>query len=378
MTGKEINVTQYEVIGKLPDLLTFKDGRKVKTAEDWKERRKEVLEAADIQFGHMPPKPEFFKVERLDDDGAQSTFKIHAGKKDNYVSFLMYTFCPSGDGPFPVVVDGDMGFKYPFDRDFIHTFTDSGIMVVIFNRNELSQDLPGLSRSDRPLCRVYPDGDFGAMAAWAWGYSRCVDALEVLDKEKIHADFSNIAFTGHSRGGKTALLAGIHDERARIVNPNCSGEGGCAIHRCTMKAITEAGIEKRSETLKDIYMKFPFWFSEELGKYMDKEDELPYDAHFLNALVAPRILLDTEAASDIWANPIGTWQANMAAAEVFQLLDVEQNIIWRYRNGFHYHKTEDLQLLRSVMFSGSGCDSYRRECFSTPFAPVDRIEIKGR
>ena len=40
---------------------------------------------------------------------------------------------------------------------------------------------------------------------------------------------SCVTFTGHSRGGKTAALAGVLDERAAIVNPNETCAGSCAL-----------------------------------------------------------------------------------------------------------------------------------------------------
>ena len=38
-----LHVTKYEVLGKLPDLLTFEDGTPVKTPDDWQMRRGEIL-----------------------------------------------------------------------------------------------------------------------------------------------------------------------------------------------------------------------------------------------------------------------------------------------------------------------------------------------
>lgn len=53
-----------------------------------------------------------------------------------------------------------------------------------------------------------------------------------------------------------------------------------------------------------------------MKNYIGRENELPFDTHFLKALVAPRILFVSEAAGDIWANPIGSWMTTEAAKEV--------------------------------------------------------------
>ena len=69
---------------------------------------------------------------------------------------------------------------------------------------------------------LYPEYDWGTIAAWAWTHSlvaNVLDQLELIDMKKIVA-------TGHSRGGKTALCAGVYDERIAITAPNSSGTGG--------------------------------------------------------------------------------------------------------------------------------------------------------
>ena len=80
---------------------------------------------------------------------------------------------------------------------------------------------------DSGLYRLYPDAEFGVCSAWAWAAHRCVDALLTMDE--VQSD--GIAVTGHSRGGKTAILAGATDERIAVTNPNNSGCGGAGLLR---------------------------------------------------------------------------------------------------------------------------------------------------
>ena len=52
----------------LEDPLTFLDGRKVKNAADWAERRKEILGIfAKEMYGEEPPKPETLVTELQDE-----------------------------------------------------------------------------------------------------------------------------------------------------------------------------------------------------------------------------------------------------------------------------------------------------------------------
>jgi len=61
-----MKITSYEVLGKLPDLFTFENGRKVTSIADWEERRKEIYKnAVELQYGEIPPAPEFLEIAQL-------------------------------------------------------------------------------------------------------------------------------------------------------------------------------------------------------------------------------------------------------------------------------------------------------------------------
>src|SRR5437763_10803261 len=109
------------------------------------------------------------------------------------------------------------------------------------------------------------------MAAWAWGYHRAVDFLVTLRS----VDKDRIAVTGHSRGGKAALLAGAIDARVALTAPNCSGCGGAGCFRFR---------GPQSERLADILQSFPGWFTPRLRDFIGREDQLPFDQHELKAL----------------------------------------------------------------------------------------------
>ena len=364
-----IRIQEVTVRGKLPDLFVMDDGTPVTDAAAWEKRRTECYRSAvELQYGTMPPEPEFLEVEWLDQSLTVRNYRITTGRRSCPVSFLMRVILPAEQGKFPAIVDGDLCWRYAFDKEYLQTATDNGIAFVLFNRLELVPDR-NHSRGTGPLYRCYPECSFGALGAWAWGYSRCVDALEKLD----FIDMDNIAFCGHSRGGKTALLAGVLDQRAAIVNTNGSGAGGAGCFRLDMTAFTEDGHLRRYEKLADLIQNFPYWFSPELPAYIGREEALPFDEHFLKALVAPRILLETEAASDIWANPVGSWQTAMAAKEVYRFLDAEDNLLLSFRTGYHQHNIQDLQKLVEVMKPKIAGKPLLRNSFRLPFPTPERI-----
>lgn len=391
-----IQVTDFDVCGKLPDPFICNDGTRLSDPALWENRREEIYESAvNLQFGHMPPKPEFLTVEPLycSKKGRPHSYRIHTGRKEHPISFTMTLFKANVEQKPPVVISGDMCFPYPFDREYINTFLDNGISFCTFNRCELAPDIAASSLRNLggegpefDLCSkifdeikekncggqlkaCYPEYDFGTTAAWAWGYSRVVDALEILD----NADLGLIAFTGHSRGGKTALLAGAVDTRAAIVNPNAPCIGGGSCYRLRIKAITEDGEEKPSEPLSNICKTFPAWMGPKMEEYVDREQELPFDTHYLLSLVAPRVLLSTEAASDIWSNPVGIWQSNMAAREVYKFLGCEENLIWNYRRGYHYQKIEDISQLVNVILNRKNGVPLNENFYKLPFKPMELI-----
>jgi hypothetical protein len=175
------------------------------------------------------------------------------------------------------------------------------------------------------------------LPAWAWAYHRCIDAL--VSMPQIRAD--GIAITGHSRGGKTVLLAGATDERIALTNPNNSGIGGSALNHLKIQD---------AETVDSFFGSGNiFWFGQAFADHRYRDHELPYDQHFLHALVAPRLLLVTEAYEDHAANPPGSYAACLGARAVYRLLGAPEKIGWALREGGHAHSPTDFEALLDFM-----------------------------
>ena len=145
----------------------------------------------------------------------------------------------------------------------------------------------------------------GCIAGWAWGFHRCVDYL-VTDRD---LDARHIAAVGHSRNGKTALLAAAFDERIALAIPHQAGCGGTAPSR-----------GKIGEQVKQINDRFPHWFNAEFKKFNEQPEKLPFDQHCLVALMAPRPVLLSNAQEDQWANPSGQFDVLQAAQPVYGFL----------------------------------------------------------
>lgn len=355
-----LQITKYDVLGKLPDPFIFKNGEKVKNIDDWEKRREEIFaDAVELQYGELLPEPEFLEVEGLFpkciDTAHPASYRIYTGRRNNPIVLTFYIHIPlnyKAGNKYPVVLDGDMAFSSMHDSSLIEPFIQNGIMFVKFNRCEVARDcIWQQSWEDGrkgDVYRSYPETLCSNTMAWAWSYSRVLDALIKLGL----VDERYIAFTGLSRGGKTALLAGVLDKRATFVNPISTCAGGAACYRTHLYAIDkDDGKEKPSETLKDIWGNFPSWFGKDFGAYAERENELPFDSHFLKALVAPRVLFVSEADNDIWANPVGSYHTSLAAKEVWKLYGKPENIQWYMKKGNHYHGLEDMQMLANLMLN---------------------------
>lgn len=322
------------LLGRLPDPFLFRDGTRVKTVEDWRRRRDEILsDAVVLEYGGMPPKPEQILLERLHTPlkGRKNSYRIHIREGQKTFSFLLHADMPKGDGPFPVFITGDGCYECVGD-EAVAEAARRGFMVIRFDRTELAPDIYNNDRISG-IYPLYPTLLFSAISAWAWGYHRVVDILPEIP----FADTDTIAISGHSRGGKAVLLAGATDERIRFVNPNGSGAHGCGCYR--YEQYEENG--DRCETLADLVRAVPYWMGPNMKSYIGRETELPHDMHMIKALIAPRNLFETNGTDDVWANPRGSYYSYRAAKRIWDFLG-EGTAAVHYRAGGHGHTMADI------------------------------------
>jgi hypothetical protein len=303
------------------------------------------------QYGHLPPASPVSATERRWEpgeaamkreaknepqraalpDGATETHLLLTTGPDGKIAIPLVLTRPAGKGPFPAIIRGDLCWgrvSSPIAAEVVRR----GYILAEFDRTAVAPDDKETGRN-AGLYPLYPDHDSAALAAWAWGFHRVADYL--LTRDDVQQD--HLAVTGHSRGGKAALLAGATDERIALTVPNNSGAGGAGCYRIQ---------GPDSEMLERITRVFPHWFQARFHEFGgDKVDRLPIDQHSVKALVAPRALLTTEALGDLWANPSGTQHTFLAAREVYDFLGARDKIGIAFREGGHEHNLADWKVL---------------------------------
>jgi hypothetical protein len=339
----------------LPDPLLLKNGQRVTTADQWwKQRRPEIMDDYEREIlGRAPPNlPRVtWEVVRSFPEryGGMEVFTKHlVGHVDNSIDpqirvdiELILTTPAKASGPVPVIME------LAFPKDFEDALARPLMQTVSVKDSRYGMDpAPVLARGWgfamlKPISfqddsgdglttgiiglmnRGQPRGldDWGTLRAWAWGASRALDYF----KTDVTVDALQVGLAGHSRYGKTVLVAMAYDSRFAIAYSSSSGEGGAKLYRHIF------GEQMPNLASASLY----HWFSGRFLRYGGPltPADLPVDNHELIALSAPRPVFIgggstvgdgyADPRGDAWADPKGMFLAEVAATPVYKLLGVE-------------------------------------------------------
>lgn len=326
-------------------------------SSDWESRRKEIVDLlCREEYGFMPKEHDkliweeesvtyIFCAGRA--EHKKVTLTAHFGE-DSF-SFPIYTSIPKKGENIPFFVLINFRDNVPDRYLPVEEILDRGYAVVSFCYNDITMDMKTKELKSDPLVEILYKGiekqphHAGKIRMWAWAASRALDyalTLEQLDPTRAFV-------IGHSRLGKTALVAGMLDERFVLAIANDSGCSGAAISR-----------GKRGESIERITDSFPHWFCENYYKYAGKEANLPFDQHYLVAANAPRHVYVASAEEDSGADPDSEYLSCYAADEVYRKLGLtglvcedrlpkaveifhDGMIGYHLRTGDHYLSRED-------------------------------------
>ena len=330
----------------LPDPLTLKNGKKVKDANTWwNKRRPEIVEDFDREiYGRVPkstPKVTWEIVNTTPEKNGEFSVitKKLLGHVDNsaYPAIkvdidLTLTTPADASGPVPVMIEFGWvfppGFRPPppspgtpatkpgptWQQQLLAKgWGYASLIPTSFQADNgagLTQGVIGLTNKGQPRGL----DDWGTLRAWAWGASRALDYFET-DKS---VDAKQVGIEGLSRYGKAALVTMAYDQRFAIGFIGSSGEGGAKLHRRNFGELVE-NVAGSGEY---------HWMGGNFLKYAGPLtwNDLPVDAHELIALCAPRPTFISYGASEglgaegKWVDQRGSFMAAVAAGSVYRLL----------------------------------------------------------
>ena len=337
----------------LPELLVLANGKPVRDAKTWTERRRpEILRLfEENEYGRAPGHPADMSFDVFDKgtpamNGAalrkQVTIYFSAdkeGPKEDVVIYLpanatkpvplllTINFSPNSaifDDPgiklgemwnrekkkVPAMRGGGLG-RMKIDELLAKGFGVAGLYYGDIEPDFLGGVGLGIRAKYLKPGQTEPAPDeWGAISAWTWGLSRVMDYLETDHS----IDAKRVAIYGVSRLGKTVMWAGARDTRFAMVIASCSGEGGAALSR-----------RNYGETIAHLTAptRYPYQFAANYGKFAQHVDQFPVDAHMLVALIAPRPVFLQTGDKDFWSDPKGEFLAAVAAGPVYKLFGKE-------------------------------------------------------
>lgn len=343
----------------LPPLLTMKDGRTC-TEELWPERRLELLDILQEHlYGYTPDAPPHVHgtIVHMDEKACAGkvvyqTIEIAFDTPGGPFTFPLHLFVPRSERPAPLFLHIAFRPDLPDRYTPVEEICDGGFALAVMCYNDVTPDsLHG--NFDEGLAAKYitdskrAPAEWGKIGLWAFAASRALDYL--LTRDDI--DHDHIAVAGHSRLGKTALWCAAQDERVTLAVSNNSGFGGAALAK-----------DGQGEKVADFLRVGSYdWFCENYLQNIGRENELPYDQHYLLAAIAPRYLCVGSAVEDRGADPESEYWSCVAATEVYNLLGydgliggtdglpdpgthyAEGRIGYHLRSGTHYFSRYDWQ-----------------------------------
>ena len=318
----------------VPDLLTSSDGRRAATVAEWEKTNRPEIKSFFLDFIYgkrpceRPPHLKFSLAEpdrmMMDGKALRKRVRVEYGGTFGTNSFVVTAFIPVSAEKRPVpsfVLICNRDPKKNIDPERVEKsefwpaeeIVSRGYAAIAFWNGDVTPDSYHGNRLGCFACfenvdKMYRNlKGWGVLSAWAWGASRVMDWIET---EPL-LDAKHVGVVGHSRGGKTAILAGATDERFAMIGSNCSGCAGAKLNHIRLPT---------SEHYQDTAQTRSFWYCHAYKKFIvHHDDEIPFDSHQLLALIAPRLLYVVSAGPDTGAGPQGEFQSARLASPAWEL-----------------------------------------------------------
>jgi hypothetical protein len=297
--------------------LQFADGGRVKTADEWPKRRKEILKTWHDFMGPWPELIEKPKLEQLDKERRDGLTQHHVRLEvaPGVMTDDAYLLVPDGKGPFPAVLvvfyDAKTGIGLGKTErcDFALQLAKRGFVALSLG------SAPASFYPSKEKAQLQP------LSFHAYVAANCHTALANM----AQVDPKRVGVIGHSYGGKWAMFA------------------ACLYEKFACGVWSDPGIvfdEKRSnvnywepwylgyEPGKERKAGIPTEANPRTGAYK-RLVEAGHDLHELHALMAPRPFLVSGGSED----PPERWKALNHSLAVNELLGAKQRVAMTNRKG---------------------------------------------
>ena len=225
-------------------------------------------------------------------------------KNGHSSSFPVDLFLPVAQKDFPLVVALDFRLDEETCYCPIEEILEHNVAVARVLYTAVTSDDNDFENGIAPLLTDRTDPHAAGKIA-IWAYAAGLIGKHMLEQGYVTRE--NLYVSGHSRLGKTALLAAALYPQFAGVHSNNSGCSGVSVSR-----------EKQGETVEIICDRFPFWFAKRYESYAGRETEMPFDQHYLTALIAPRKLCVATAERDLWADTEAQYISLEAASVIYE------------------------------------------------------------
>ena len=235
----------------------------------------------------------------------------------------------------------------------VERYLDAGLAYASFYGSSL---VPDQKEAGPAVMQALQPGPAPTSTLMAWAYGFHATASLFGEDDRIRADA--ITAMGHSRYGKSGLIALAWSDKVAATLAHQSGFAGAASSRST----TGEGLERMART-------YPHWLRPGLAGDLESGWQPTYDQHYLLALSAPKPMFLGNARRDVWSDPNSTYRIAQAADAAYEAAGVaglvdegmrafhpQAEIAYWLRTGGHSVISEDIDVFITFTLAHFGAD----------------------
>lgn len=358
------SLAQLPIVRPLPDPFRFADGGRDDSFLSWERHRAAIMAAIEkYEIGPVPDCSDCTITANYappSTSGGSGTLTVNVTRNGKTITLTSGVYIPQGmgSGPYPALIPMEISsfnfggtvfnFPPPNPPDYASlpagVFQHLPIATVGYVSTQVAQYCPfgPCGHATDAFYQLYPElcagtctgtSNSGIYAAWTWGINRLIDGMEIASRQAVNPlpiDMSHLAVSGCSFAGKMALFAGAFDERIALTIAQENGGGGAPSWRVSHDIEPQGSVEDVDDTSYD-------WFAGQMRQFAgDNVYKLPVDHDQLEALVAPRALLETGNTDYYWLSNRSNYVSARATQRIYNTFGIGDRFGF-YIDGGHAH-----------------------------------------